>query len=108
VGDRLEVGVLGEADGFWPHDEGVAVVAVSFSEGAINGDGVAAFFDGVFSFFDFDGDVTVNEEDIFFHAEFLADAPAEISIMDFMEVGVFDLFMSGGVIEEVALEGGHF
>jgi len=107
VGDGLEVGVFGEADGVGAHDESVAVVAVGFGKGSVDGDGIAAVFDGVFSFFDFDRDVAVDDEDILVHAEGATDLVDEVLVVDFFEVGIFDLAMAFGVGDEVALEGGH-
>ncbi len=107
VGDGFEVGVLGEADGIGPHDEGVAVIAVGFGERAIDGDGVATSFDGVFSFFDFDRDVAVDDEEVLVHAKGGTDCVDEVGIVDLLEIGIFDFAMSFGVFDKVALEGGH-
>ena len=107
VVDGFEVGVLGEADGVGAHDEGVALVAVGFGEGAIDSDGVAALFDGVFSFLEFDGDVAVDDEEVLVHAEGAADLVNESRVVDFLEVRVFDFAVGFFVGDEVALEGGH-
>ena len=107
VGDGLEVGVLGEANGIGPHDEGVSVVAIGFGKGPIDGDGVPAFLDRVFAFLDFDGDMAVDDEDVVIHAEGAAHGFTEVGVVNLLEVDVLFLAVGGGVLDKVALEGGH-
>ena len=107
MGDGFEVGVFGEANGIWSHDEGVSVVPVGFRESAIDGDSVASIFDRVFAIVDFNGDVAIDDEDVIAHTKGPADFANEVSVMDFFEVGVFVLAVGFGVVDEIALEGGH-
>lgn len=84
------------------------MVAVGFGEGAVDGDGVAAAFDGLFAFFDFDGDVAVDDEYVFATAEELADLADEVGVVDFIEVGVLVFFFGVFVVDEDGFEGGDF
>ena len=64
-------------------------------------------FDRIFAFLNFDGDVSVDDKDVFVHAKSAADSTDECGIVDFLEIGIFDFAVGFGIFQKVTFEGGH-